>query len=148
MIEPIQPVQMWDKKNKPVTLESAIPKLFTGFAFLIIAVVLGVTNMAGGRHWWFWMLIPAFTMFGGGVAQLIQIKKSERKTNSIAAPEPNKAFAPVSNQSLPPSQTDYVSPAAESRYKTGDLVPPSVVEATTRHLEINKEGETMTLPKK
>ena len=52
---------------------------------------------------------------------------------------------PPTNASLPPKQTEYVAP--ESRYKTGDLVPPSVTDSTTRHLEMNSEGETMTLPK-
>ena len=49
-----------DKKGKPVSWEGAITKFATGFAFLAIAIVLGMTNMAGGRVWWFWMLIPAF----------------------------------------------------------------------------------------
>ncbi len=148
MIEPIQPMQIWDRKGKPVHWEGAITKFFTGIALLSVAIILGITNMAGGRFWWFWMLIPAFTMIGSGIAQYVQLKKSEKKINQFAPPEEsNKTFAPASNQSLPEAQTGYVSPA-ESRYKTGDLVPSSVVEATTRHLEINTEGETMTLPKK
>ena len=53
---------------------------------------------------------------------------------------------PPQNYPLPPNQTEYVQP--ESRYKTGDLIPASVTDGTTRHLEINSEGETMTLPKK
>jgi len=47
---------------------------------------------------------------------------------------------------LPPPQTQWVAP--ESKYKTGDLVPPSVTDNTTRHLEMDSEGQTMTLPKK
>ena len=43
------------------------------------------------------------------------------------------------------SPEDYVSPG--SVYNTGDLVPPSVTDNTTRHLEIDKDGETMTLRK-
>jgi hypothetical protein len=53
--------------------------------------------------------------------------------------------APQTN-ALPPPQTEFVAP--DSRYKTGDLVPPSVVENTTRLLEIDSEGETINLPKK
>jgi hypothetical protein len=42
-----------------------------------------------------------------------------------------------------------VRPPQKSIYDTGELAaPPSVTESTTRHLEINSEGETMTLPKK
>ena len=52
------------------------------------------------------------------------------------------------NLNLPPTQTEFVKPQS-SIYDTGELItPPSVTEGTTRHLEINKEGETMTLPKK
>ncbi|MEO6587821.1 MAG: hypothetical protein ABIP06_00715, partial [Pyrinomonadaceae bacterium] len=44
---------------------------------------------------------------------------------------------------------DYVEPPRQSIYDTGDLqIPPSVTDHTTRHLEIDKEGKTMTLPKK
>jgi hypothetical protein len=51
-----------------------------------------------------------------------------------------------SQSALPPNQTAYVEP--ESRFKTGDLVPPSVTDNTTRHLEMDSEGQTMALPKK
>ena len=40
-----------------------------------------------------------------------------------------------------------VSPA-DSRYRTGDLAPPSVTDSTTKLLELDPEGETTTLPKK
>jgi hypothetical protein len=147
MIEPIQPMQVWDKKGRPVTLESAFGKIFMGIAFLIVSLVLAYT----GKGWWFWMLLPAFGMLGSGLAHYTQLKKNERRIISNSTTEENKTFTPVpnasTNASLPPTQTEYIPPA-ESHYKTGDLVPPSVVEATTRHLEINQEGETMTLPKK
>jgi hypothetical protein len=85
-------------------------------------------------------------MLGTGLAQYIQLKKNEQKTVLQSEPETVKSFSQTHNQSLPPIQTEYIAP--DSRYKTGDLVPPSVAEGTTRHLEINSEGETMTLPKK
>jgi ABC-type multidrug transport system permease subunit len=119
---------------------------FVGVAFLIISIILGVTGLANASRWWFWLLIPAFAMLGTGLAQYIQLKKSEQKHIPQSEPETVKSFNQTSNANLPPSQTEYVAP--DSRYKTGDLVPPSVAEGTTRHLEINSEGETMTLPKK
>lgn len=135
-----------DKKGKAINWEGAITKFATGMAFLAIAIVLGVTNMAGGRVWWFWMLIPAFTMIGSGVAQYVQLRKLETgQPVYIPTDQPNNLSA-AANPALPPSQTSWVAP--ESRYKTGDLVPPSVTDATTRHLEIDKEGQTMALPKK
>ncbi len=143
-----KPRNLVDKKGKPVDWESAIVKIFTGLAFLIVAMVLGITGIAGGRFWWFWMLIPAFGSLGSGVAQYIQLKKFEKNSRLISTPEMNQTFAPVSNSALPPLQTDYVKPQ-KSIYDTGEIVaPPSVVEGTTRHLEMNSEGETMTLPKK
>lgn len=136
-----------DKKGKPVNYEQAITKLFTGLAFLIVALVLGITGVAGGKFWWFWLLIPAFGSLGSGIAQYVHLKKSEKANALFAAPNPQNTISDAPpNAFLPPSQTEYVAP--DSRYKTGELVPPSVVENTTRHLEINSEGETMTLPKK
>lgn len=136
-----------DKKGKPVNWESAIVKIFTGLAFLIVAAVLATTGIAGGKFWWFWMLIPAFGSLGSGVAQYIQLKKTEKLNDQFAPPSAQNVFsAAPANNALPPIQTEYIEP--DSRYKTGELVPPSVVEGTTRHLEINTEGETMTLPQK
>lgn len=146
-IEPMQPNDLLNKKGKSVTWENAMSTLFVGFAFLIISIILGVTGMARASKWWFWLLIPAFAMIGTGIAQYMQLKRSEPKNLPNVEPESAKYFNQTSNAAnLPPSQTDYVAP--DSRYKTGELVPPSVVEGTTRHLEINTEGETMTLPKK
>ncbi|CAA9427638.1 MAG: hypothetical protein AVDCRST_MAG74-3457 [uncultured Pyrinomonadaceae bacterium] len=148
-IQPVQPINLLNRRGRPVNLEGVLSTLFTGFAFLVISIILGVTGMAGGRHWWFWLLIPAFTMLGTGVAQYIQLKKNEQKfIPNSEQPETAKSFNQTTNASLPPIQTDYAATAPGSRYKTGDLVPPSVAEGTTRHLEMNSEGETMTLPKK
>ena len=146
MIEPIQPMGLTSRKGKSITWESMLSTLFTGLAFLVISIILGITGMANAQKWWFWLLIPAFTMLGTGIAQYIQLKKYEQKSFPNSEPETVKSFNQTSNASLPPSQTEYVAP--DSRYKTGDLVPPSVTDGTTRHLEMNSEGETMTLPKK
>jgi zinc-ribbon domain len=155
MMEPIQPVTVWNHKRKPITLESAFGKLFMGIAFVVVAIILGFTGKASG--WWFWMLIPGLGMLGSGAAQYIQIKNSQKgnvsfapqnSPNEISAPQnfPDRVSAGSQNTALPPTQTEYVS--ADPRYKTGDLVPPSVTDGTTRHLELDKEGETMTLPKR
>jgi hypothetical protein len=135
---------MLNSKGKAVTWESGLTKLFMGVAFVVISVALAVSG--AGRGWWFWMLVPAFMFVGGGLAQIIQLRKAEQGKASIAAPAQNEIGPTPQAPSLPPTQTPYISPA-ESRYKTGDLVPPSVTEGTTRHLESDPEGETMTLPK-
>jgi hypothetical protein len=133
-----------DRKGKPVSYERAIVKLFTGLAFIAVAIALAWTG--NGRGWWFWFLIPAFTSLGAGVAQYIQLRKVE-KGMPVYSPNVAQTSLGGSNRSaLPPNQTNYVEP--ESRYKTGDLVPPSVTDNTTRHLEMDSEGQTMALPKK
>ena len=141
---PPQPMLLLDRKGKPLSWDRAITKMFTGLAFLVVSIVLAFSTM--GRGWWFWMLIPAFTSLGAGIAQYIQLKKLEKGTPAYSPTITDRAIPPAQNSSLPPSQTEYVSP--ESRYKTGELVPPSVTEGTTRHLEMDTEGETMTLPKR
>lgn len=137
------PAQLVDRKGKPVNLERAITKMFSGLAFLAVAIALAFTGM--GRGWWFWMLIPAFMSLGAGIAQYVQLKKAEQGRPAFTpAVDPN-ILTSSPNPVLPPSQTEYVQP--ESRYKTGDLIPPSVTDTTTKHLEMDSEGETMTLPK-
>lgn len=132
------------RRGKPITLESAITKFFMGLAFLVISIVLGVTGM--GRGWWFWMLIPALMFIGGGIAQFLQLR-SAGVTSAVSFRANNNSISSTPSASaLPPTQTPFISP--ESRYKTGDLVPPSVTDSTTKHLEINSEGETVTLPKR
>ena len=131
-----------NNKGKPIHLEGAISKMFTGIAFLIISIVLSFSNM--GQGWWFWMLIPAFGSLGAGIAQYIQLR--EAKSGQVGFSSGPQNLPPTQNTALPPQQTEWAAP--ETRYKTGDLVPPSVAEGTTRHLEIDSEGQTMTLPKK
>jgi hypothetical protein len=124
--------------------EAAYTQLAMGAAFVIISIILGATG--NGRGWWFWMLVPGFIFIGNGVAKLAQAKSDKRSAHAAFASESNQMFGAGPAASLTPAQSDFISPA-ESRYKTGDLVPPSVTEGTTRHLDIDSEGKTMTLPK-
>jgi len=141
-----QPRQLVDRRGRPVSWDKAIVKIFTGLAFVVVSLALAFSNT--GRGWWFWMLIPAFTSLGAGIAQFVQLRKAEQGNlaglSHITDATPNPVH--TTNAALPPQQTEFI-PAAESRYKTGDLVPPSVTDTTTKHLEVNSEGETMTLPK-
>ncbi len=134
-----------NKKGKKVNWESALSTLFTGLAFVAVSIVLANTPM--GRGWWFWMLIPALACIGTGLAQIIQVKANEKADADFAATETERELSSNERRELPPDQTEYISPVTESKYKTGDLVPPSVTDNTTRHLEMDSEGETMTLPK-
>jgi hypothetical protein len=137
------------RRGRPLTLEGVATKFFMGVAFLVISIALAVTGRGGG--WWFWMLVPAFMFIGSGMAQFFQLRRAEQGRMGFSA-ESARAF-PTSarSASLPPQSTNFAA-AVESRYKTGDLVPPSVTDNTTRHLdmpaEVNPDGETMALPKR
>ena len=109
------------RRGREVGLDSAFRSAFMGIAFLLVAMALAFSRMGGG--WWFWMLIPAFSMMGTGVAQYIRIKEREKR-----------AFQPgnFSQPSLQPT----TNVGAFAARNTGELLapPPSVTEGTTRHL--------------
>jgi len=99
-------------------LEQSMKNLFMGFAFMLVAFFLAYSS----KGWWFWMLIPAFSMMGTGVAQIIRFKEREKQMKG-------NFIAPAAFQPQPP--VNAFPPRA-----TGELVPPppSVTEGTTRHL--------------
>ena len=134
------------RRGRPITWEGATTKFFMGVAFVIVAIALAVTGKGSG--WWFYMLIPALMFIGGGIAHYMQLRQVERGRAQFSSESANVLTTSAPNNALPPTRTDYVSSSVESRYTTGDLVPPSVTDSTTRHLEVNSEGETMTLPKR
>lgn len=132
-------------KKQRRSWESAFSTLFVGIAFLAVSIVLAFQPM--GRSWWFWMLIPAFAMIGTGVARIIRFKQEANERVVFDADPVSGKLKQGEREALPPSETDYVSASDRGAgYQTGDLVPPSVAEGTTRHLEMDSEGETMTLP--
>jgi hypothetical protein len=111
-----------NRQGKEPSLDHAFKNAFMGLAFLFIAIAL---SFSIGRGWWFWMLIPAFSMMGTGIAQFIRLKENQKK-NQLQSPSFQQAqsFAPPPPRNeLPPRNT-------------GELVgqPPSVTEGTTRHL--------------
>jgi hypothetical protein len=123
----------------------AVKQILTGVGFLIVAIALLTTGVAGGHAWWWAMLFPAFGCLGKGVSDYLKSKRIEKQQLAYNGQTQYSLNQPRVSASLPPIQTQYVAP--ESVYKTGDLVPPSVTDSTTRHLEMNQEGKTMTLPK-
>lgn len=135
--------QLLTRKGRAITYHSALMKIFTGLAFGAVAAALAITG--AGRGWWFWLLIPAIMSLGSGAAQWVQLDKSKAAGPTFASGSGQIAEGQQGN-ALPPMQASGFVPV-ESRYKTGDLVPPSVTDGTTRHLEMDSEGKTMTLPK-
>ncbi|HLA94687.1 MAG TPA: zinc-ribbon domain-containing protein [Pyrinomonadaceae bacterium] len=135
------------RRNDPHEVYAdSIKSIISGLGFLIVSIALLTTGVAGGKAWWWAMLFPAFTFLAKGISNYLKYKKMEQSRVNFAPAPANVIGQQRSNTALPPLQTEYVSP--ESRYKTGDLVPPSVTDNTTRHLEMDSEGQTMTLPKK
>lgn len=138
------------KSNDPDELcSSGIKNIVLGIGFLIISIVLLLTDVAGGRAWWWAMLFPAFSLLAGGIGNYTKSKRLESKKNqALTQNQPSLSTVSQPHSALPPIQTDYINPQ-KTIYDTGELAaPPSVTEGTTRHLEINTEGETMALPKK
>lgn len=111
--------------RRGLSLDQAFKNVFMGVAFMLVAIALAFSRM--GRGWWFWMLIPAFSMMGTGIAQYIRLKEREKR-----------AFQP-GNFNQPSLQSPLQSPTRMGAFptrNTGELVapPPSVTEGTTRHL--------------
>jgi len=102
-------------------LDHAFKNIFMGIAFLVISIALSFSYT--GMGWWFWMLIPAFSMMGTGIAQFIRVKEQQKKTlpNTFPGQTSMPTASPLSHL---PSRN------------TGEMLapPPSVTEGTTRHL--------------
>jgi zinc-ribbon domain len=112
------------RRDKEASLSNAFRNAFMGIAFLLVSMALAFSAM--GRGWWFWMLIPAFSLMGTGVAQYIRVREEEKR--AMIGRVPAQYFQPAMQ-----------APAREislPRRDTGELVPPppSVTEGTTRHL--------------
>ncbi|MGH9943301.1 MAG: zinc-ribbon domain-containing protein [Pyrinomonadaceae bacterium] len=130
------------KGKNPPSLESAVRNIFVGVAFLFVSLAV-MRFMPGGRFWWFWLLIPAFSLLGGGVAEYLRLRQPAappslppgRTAAAAAAP----TFAPPSQQragALPPQRD------------TGELYapPPSVTEGTTRLLDQEPQTRLFDTP--
>jgi hypothetical protein len=143
-----------DTKSKDPSeiIGEGVREIIIGIGFLVAAFTLFYTGIWGGHSWWWAMLFPAFISLAKGISDIVKYGVITGNQVSSAGNLQNTANQtqtlnqPPAGAALPPTQTEYVAP--ETRYKTGDLVPPSVTEPTTRLLEMDSEGETMTLPKK
>lgn len=112
------------RRRGQLTLDNSLKNIFMGIAFLIIGIALSRTGMGAG--WWFWMLIPAFSLLGTGIAQYIRLKEAEKRQVLNSAPDQSRYG------SLPASQRPASFPASNQDELAAP--PPSVTEGTTRHL--------------
>ena len=110
------------RQGSELTLDRAFKNMFMGIAFLLIAIVLARTGMGSG--WWFWMLLPAFSLMGTGIAQCIRVREREKQA-SLQATQVGRAFPDRYQAQMPARPTDEL------------MAPvPSVTEGTTRHLGV------------
>lgn len=108
-------------RRRDLTLDQAFKNMFLGVAFLLISIVLSRSGM--GQGWWFWMLIPAFSLMGVGVGQLIRVRERDKQAFQ-RAPSP-RTFSDRFQAEMPVRRTDEL------------MAPvPSVTEGTTRHLGV------------
>ena len=104
------------RRGRELTLDQAFKNMFMGVAFLLISIVI---SRSIGQGWWFWLLLPAFSLMGTGVAQYIRVRESEKRASLITPPANSRAFP------QPPRNPDELrGPVA------------SVTEGTTRHLGV------------
>ena len=107
--------------RKELTLDQAFKNMFLGVAFLLISIVLSRSGM--GQTWWFWMLIPAFSLMGIGAGQLIRLRERDKQA-SLRAPSA-RTLSDRFQAEMPARRTDeLIAPV------------PSVTEGTTRHLGV------------
>ncbi len=109
------------RHGREPSLDDVCKKVFMGIAFLIISISLAFSRT--GYGWWFWMLIPAFSLMGTGIAQYIRLQERKKQSSLPGTLE------------QPSMQSRQRVDAFPTR-STGELVapPPSVTEGTTRHL--------------
>jgi len=102
------------RERGEVTLDQAFKNFFMGIGFLLVAIALSRTI---GQVFWFWFLLPAFSLIGTGIAQYIRVR--EREKHALTAPPTRQVFAP------PPQTPEQLRPPVAS-----------VTEGTTRHLGV------------
>src|SRR5437870_8761687 len=74
------------RRGQP-TFEEGFRQLMTGFGFLFVSLAIA-RYAPTGRVWWFWLLIPAFTLLGKGISQIVQAKHNQttHSTTQISNP--------------------------------------------------------------
>ena len=102
------------------TKEEGVRQLMTGFGFIFVALAIAEYAPAG-RVWWFWLLLPAFTLLGKGISQIMRAKNDKLEVSASQTAKSIASVSPMGN--LPPRNTAELMPPV-----------PSVTEGTTRHL--------------
>lgn len=141
-----------ENSNDPDKLWSSfISNGLTGLAFVAIALILTITNAAGGSVWGFWMLIPGGACLGKGLSSYLKAKRLERREAQFLNRASNNFlpdYAVTQTDQLPPQRETFANFYQAPAPNTGELIEPpqSVTEHTTRHLQTTHESETINLP--
>jgi len=104
--------------GSPPSIEKGVREIFMGIGFLLIALAI-LIFAPGGSMWWFWMLIPTFALVGGGVGQIVRLRRDQ-------------ALRPRSDAGAS------ARPTIDEQCSS----PSSVTERTTKLLE--KQADTLT----
>jgi hypothetical protein len=107
------------RRRREPSLDDGIRHFMMGLAFIVVSVLVGKYS-PGGWTWWYWLLIPASTLIGKGISEIIRSRQAKSATPAAGQPQ-MVTGARVEN--LP-------------SLRTGELMSPvpSVTEGTTRHL--------------
>jgi hypothetical protein len=127
--------------------EKALVPFFFGVAIMIASFILGFDPLTGAPTPWLALLLVAFPILGFGIAQIIKVSNKEKERDSVKVrPATVHDAANRGAKELPESHTEYVSSDDGRERREPEYVPASVVEGTTRHLEMEESVETSDLP--
>jgi hypothetical protein len=107
-----------DKHGREMSRGHAVQMIVMAFGFAGVAAALAISGI--GRGWWFWFLIPFFTILARGIGAYMQVEEHEKRALAAASNAP---------RAMPPHQTPTPLPGRD----TGPIAQPfSVTEAPTR----------------
>jgi hypothetical protein len=118
-------------------MSKGIENAFIGIAFFLVALSVLYFGPAV-RIWWFWLLIPAFAMLGGGVAAIFRARYAQKMTWQQGQQNlPQTAFSQKNSLPALPSSVSqpYATGSIQPSHSAESEIPGSVVEGTTRQLQ-------------
>lgn len=124
------------RREKPVReprLDRAIVRLFIGIGLLLVAPSI-LIFVPDGREWWFWMFIPAFAWLGKGVAEYVRYRLAQQ-AHRVSEVRVGDTRERENDDAGAMNSRDAAGVAELPPHVTAEMhTPPSVTEATTRHL--------------